>query len=107
MVGSVGGARSTVSRELRRNGGHDRYRAAAADSQAWDRALRPKACKLAMHDELRQLVAARLEENWSPEQIAGWLKPTYPDDETHQASHETIYRSLFLHARCALKKDLH
>src|SRR5258707_12926995 len=66
----------------------------------------PKACKLAMHDELRQLVAARLEENWSPEQIAGWLKHTYPDDEAHQVSHETIYRSLFVQARGVLKKDL-
>ena len=106
IAASLGRAPSTVSRELRRNGGHDRYRAAAADSQAWDRALRPKACKLAMHDELRQLVAARLEENWSPEQIAGWLKHTYPDDEAHQVSHETIYRSLFVQARGVLKKDL-
>ena len=99
-------APSTVSRELRRNGGHRRYRAAAADKRAWDRALRPKACKLARHDELRQLVAARLEENWSPEQIAGWLRHTYPDDEAHQVSHETIYRSLFVQARGVLKKDL-
>ena len=67
-------APSTIRRELTRNGGHGRYRAAAADSQAWDRALRPKTCKLARHDELRQLVAARLEENWSPAQIAGWLR---------------------------------
>jgi IS30 family transposase len=99
-------APSTVSRELKRNGGERRYRAAAADKRAWDRALRPKACKLAMHDELRQLVAARLKENWSPEQIAGWLKHTYPDDEAHQVSHETIYRSLFVQARGVLKKDL-
>jgi IS30 family transposase len=97
---------STVSRELRRNGGYRRYRAAAADKRAWDRALRPKACKLAMHEELRQLVAAKLSENWSPEQIAGWLKHTYPDDEAHQVSHETIYRSLFVQARGVLKKDL-
>ena len=97
---------STVSRELRRNGGHRGYRAATADRRAWDRALRPKACKLARHDELRQLVAARLEENWSPEQIAGWLKHIYPDDEGHQVSHETIYRSLFVQARGVLKKDL-
>ncbi len=97
---------STVSRELKRNGGHRRYRAAAADSRAWDRALRPKPCKLARHDELRQLVAARLSENWSPQQIAGWLRHTYPDDEAHQVSHETIYRSLFVQARGVLKKDL-
>lgn len=99
-------APSTISRELKRNGGHRRYRAAAADSQAWDRALRPKACKLARHQELRQLVAARLQDNWSPEQIAGWLRHTYPDDEAHQVSHETIYRSLFVQARGVLKKDL-
>ena len=97
---------STVSRELQRNGGRRRYRAAAADKSAWDRALRPKLCKLARYDELRQLVAARLSENWSPEQIAGWLKHTYPDDEAHQVSHETIYRSLFVQARGVLKKDL-
>ncbi len=99
-------APSTISRELRRNGGHRRYRAAAADKRAWDRALRPKLCKLARHEELRQLVAARLQDNWSPEQIAGWLRHTYPDDEAHQVSHETIYRSLFVQARGVLKKDL-
>jgi IS30 family transposase len=99
-------APSTISRELRRNGGQSRYRAAAADNRAWDRALRPKLCKLARHEELRQLVAARLSDNWSPEQIAGWLKHTYPNDEAHQVSHETIYRSLFVQARGVLKKDL-
>jgi IS30 family transposase len=99
-------APSTVSRELTRNGGHRRYRAASADKRAWHRALRPKVCKLARHDELRQLVAARLSENWSPEQIAGWLKHTYPEDEDHQVSHETIYRSLFVQARGVLKKEL-
>ncbi len=99
-------APSTISRELRRNGGLCRYRAAAADRRAWHRALRPKPCKLARHDQLRQLVAARLEENWSPEQIAGWLKHTYPDEEAYQVSHETIYRSLFVQARGVLKKDL-
>jgi len=99
-------APSTISRELRRNGGHGRYRAAAADKRAWDRALRPKQCKLARHEELRQLVAAKLSDNWSPEQIAGWLKHTYPGDEARQVSHETIYRSLFVQARGVLKKDL-
>ena len=106
IAGSLGRAASTISRELRRNGGHRRYRAAAADSQAWQRALRPKRCKLARYEELRQLVAARLYENWSPEQIAGWLRHTYPGDEAHQVSHETIYRSLFVQARGVLKKDL-
>ena len=99
-------APSTISRELERNGGQRRYRAASADKSAWDRALRPKLCKLATHEELRQLVAAKLQDNWSPEQIAGWLKHTYPDDEAHQVSHETIYRSLFVQARGVLKKDL-
>ena len=99
-------APSTISRELTRNGGHRRYRAAAADKRAWDRALRPKTCKLARHDKLRQLVAAKLEGNWSPEQIAGWLKHTYPDDEDYRVSHETIYRSLFVQARGVLKKEL-
>ena len=99
-------APSTISRELHRNGGPRQYRAAAADERAWDRALRPKLCKLARHEELRQLVAARLSENWSPEQIAGWLKHTYPGDEAYQVSHETIYRSLFVQARGVLKKDL-
>jgi IS30 family transposase len=102
----LGRAPSTISRELERNCGHGRYRAAAADSRAWDRALRPKMCKLARNDQLRQLVAARLSENWSPEQIAGWLKHTYPDDESYRVSHETIYRSLFVQARGVLKKEL-
>lgn len=106
IAGGLHRAPSTVSRELRRNGGHRGYRAAAADQRAWDRALRPKQCKLAKHDQLRQLVAARLEDNWSPEQIAGWLKHTYPDDEAYRVSHETIYRSLFVQARGVLKKDL-
>lgn len=99
-------APSTVSRELRRNGGRRRYRAAAADQRAWAQALRPKPCKLATHEPLRRLVVARLEDNWSPEQIAGWLKRTYPDDEACQVSHETIYRSLFVQARGVLKKEL-
>ena len=99
-------APSTISRELQRNGGHRRYRAAAADKRAWKQALRPKTCKLARHEDLRQLVAARLYDNWSPEQIAGWLKHTYPGDEAYQVSHETIYRSLFVQARGVLKKEL-
>ena len=102
----LGRAPSTISREIRRNGGERRYRAAAADKRAWNRALRPKLCKLARCEELRQLVAARLSENWSPEQIAGWLKHAYPGDEDHQVSHETIYRSLFVQPRGVLKKEL-
>jgi IS30 family transposase len=106
IAAGLGRAPSTVSRELGRNGGHGRYRAAAADKRAWDQAHRPKVCKLAMHEELRQLVAAKLHDNWSPEQIAGWLKHTYPGDEAQQVSHETIYRSLFVQARGVLRKDL-
>ena len=97
-------APSTVSREIARNGGSGPYRAAASDRRAWDRARRPKPCKLAMHDPLRQAVGAKLERNWSPEQIAGWLKRTHP--EACQVSHETIYRSLYVQARGVLKKEL-
>lgn len=102
----LGRAPSTISRELKRNGGDQMYRAAAAEKRAWKCASRPKPCKLARHEELRQLVAAKLQDNWSPQQIAGWLKHAYPDDEAHQVSHETIYRSLFVQARGVLKKDL-
>jgi IS30 family transposase len=101
---SLGRAPSTVGREIARNGGSGPYRAAASDRRAWDRARRPKRCKLAMHDQLRQAVAAKLERNWSPEQIAGWLKRTQPED--CQVSHETIYRSLYVQARGVLKKEL-
>ena len=101
---SLGRAPSTVGREIARNGGSGPYRAAASDRRAWDRARRPKPCKLAMHDQLRQAVAAKLERNWSPEQIAGWLKRTHP--EVCQVSHETIYRSLYVQARGVLKKEL-
>jgi transposase, IS30 family len=101
---SLGRAPSTVGREIARNGGSGPYRAAASDRRAWDRARRPKRCKLAGHDQLRQAVAAKLERNWSPEQIAGWLKRTHPED--CQVSHETIYRSLYVQARGVLKKEL-
>lgn len=85
---------STVSREIRRNGGVRRYRAAAADKRAWKQALRPKPCKLAENGRLRQAVVVKLQRHWSPEQIAGWLKRKYPDSEADRVSHETIYRSL-------------
>jgi IS30 family transposase len=101
---SLGRAPSTVGREIARNGGFGPYRATASDRQAWDRARRPKRCKLAVHDQLRQAVAAKLERNWSPEQIAGWLKRTHP--KACQVSHETIYRSLYVQARGVLKKEL-
>jgi IS30 family transposase len=99
-------APSTISRELQRNGGLERYRASQADQAAWDRARRPKACKLVENRRLAGMVASKLQTLWSPEQVAGWLKRTYPNDETHRVSHETIYRSLFIQARGALKKEL-
>ena len=103
---SLGRAPSTVSREIDRNGGRQRYRANKADQAAWDRARRPKRCKLVENCALARIVAKKLTQLWSPEQIAGWLKRTYPDDENYQVSHETIYRSLFVQARGALKKEL-
>ena len=99
MALALGRAPSTVSREIVRNGGSRWYRATAADKRAWKQALRPKPCKLAEHGQLRQAVAAKLERNWSPEQIAGWLKRTHPGTEASQVSHETIYRSLYVQAR--------
>ena len=102
----LGRAPSTVSRELSRNGGRRCYRAKQADQAAWDRAHRPKRCKLAENRALARIVARKLIKLWSPEQIAGWLKRTYPDNESYQVSTETIYRSLFIQARGALKKEL-
>jgi len=99
-------APSTIGREVRRNGGRSNYRAARSDQAAWDRARRPKHCKLSCHPALCQRVSAKLERKWSPQQIAGWLKRTHPDDETARVSHETIYRSLFIQARGVLKKEL-
>ena len=102
----LGSSPSTVRREVRRNGGYGRYRAAQADEQAWARARRPKRCKLATHAWLRRMVARQLRLNWSPEQIAGWLKRAHPGQEADQVSHETIYRSLFVQTRGVLKKEL-
>ena len=106
MARKLGRAPSTVSREIRRNGGPRRYRAARADAQALARARRPKPCKLALHPWLRRTVARQLRLSWSPEQIAGWLKRTHPRQEACQVSHETIYRSLFVQSRGVLKKEL-
>ncbi len=97
---------STISREVARNGGLKQYRASQADEAAWDRAYRPKSCKLALHPGLKRLVASKLKMNWSPKQIDGWLKRQYPFDENKHVSHETIYRSLFIQARGVLKKEL-
>ena len=102
----LGRAASTVSREIKRNGGQEFYRASQADQAAWDRGRRPKICKLAENRALARIVTDKLRMLWSPEQIAGWLKHTYPRDESHRVSHETIYRSLFIQARGALKKEL-
>jgi len=97
---------STVSREVARHGGRPQYRANEADQQAWESAWRPKTCLLAGHGPLRELVAGKLLLDWSPEQISGWLKTQYPNDESLRVSHETIYRSLFIQARGVLKQEL-
>ncbi len=102
----LGRAPSTVSREIRRNGGSQGYRASQADRRAWDQALRPKDCRLARHAPLRWRVAQKLAQQWSPEQIAGWLKRQFPTDPDMHLSHETIYRSLFVQTRGVLKKEL-
>ncbi len=99
-------APSTISREINRNGGRSSYRASGADQAAWDRALRPKTCKLAENRKLAQRVAEKLKLQWSPEQIAGWLKCAYSGNEGYQVSHETIYRTLYIQTRGALKKEL-
>jgi IS30 family transposase len=106
IAASLGRAPSTVSREITRNGGREGYRATEADQAAWDRARRSKICKLVQNRRLARIVAAKLQRAWAPEQIAGWLKRTFSDDENYQVSHETIYRSLFIQARGALKKAL-
>jgi IS30 family transposase len=102
----LGRAPSTISRELQRNGGQQCYRASQADQMAWDRSCRPKICKLVENRALAHIVADKLRLQWSPEQIAGWLKRTYPDDANSLVSHETIYRSLYIQARGPLKKEL-
>ena len=97
---------STVSREVARHGGRPEYRASDADQKARESALRPKRCLLATHSKLQKIVASKLMLEWSPEQISGWLKMEYPEDESMRVSHETIYRSLFIQARGVLKKEL-
>lgn len=106
IASELGRAPSTISREVNRNGGRSDYRATVANKNAWDRALRPKPCKLVRNRRLCQRVESKLRRKWSPEQIAGWLKRAYPGDDWNQVSHETIYRSLFIQARGALKKEL-
>ena len=99
-------AASTVGREVTRHGGRPAYRAHEADDHAWESALRPKKCLLALHPRLREVVTSKLILDWSPKQISGWLKTEYPKDEGMRVSHETIYRSLFIQARGVLKKEL-
>jgi len=97
---------STISREIKRNGGYDVYRATVADDQAWLRSLRPKLCKLTGNTYLQRVISNKLVIHWSPEQIAGWLKRKHPNEEQYTVSHETIYKSLFIQARGVLKKEL-
>ena len=96
----------TVTRELARNGGLSAYRASEAEASAWERARRPKRCRLAVNPKLRYLVAGKLAADWSPEQISGWLKQQFPTDPGLHVSHETLYRTLFLQARGVLRKEL-
>jgi IS30 family transposase len=102
----LGRAASTISREVRRQGGRACYRVARAEAAAWRAARRPKPCRLAQAPRLRRAVAGKLAADWSPAQIAGWLRVTYPDDPTMRISHETIYRSLFVQSRGVLKRAL-
>lgn len=97
---------STICREINRNGGYYQYRATESDNAAWERAKRPKQCKLAQYPVLAGIVARKLRANWSPKQIDGWLKRSYPDKEHQRVSHETIYKTLFIQARGVLKKEL-
>jgi len=102
----LGRAPSTISREVARNRGRAEYRAAAADRHAWRRTQRPKPCRLGARPALRRIVAAKLALQWSPQQISGWLRSTFPDHPEMQVSHETIYRSLFIQSRGVLKRSL-
>ena len=102
----LGRAPSTISREIRRHGGEAQYRAAQADATTWHLGRRPKRCRLATHACLCAVVAKKLRADWSPQQIAAWLMTTYPDDPAMHVSHETIYRTLYVQARGALKQEL-
>jgi IS30 family transposase len=106
IAAGLGRAPSTVSREVRRNGSRGRYRALAAQSQADDRAARPKAARLAVNGVLRDWVQERLEKKWSPEQVSVMLKQEFPDDPEMRVSHETIYQSIYVQGRGALRREL-
>jgi IS30 family transposase len=97
---------STISREIKKNGGLARYRASIADKKSWKRGKRPKQCLLACNAKLKSLVACKLAKNWSPEQISGWLKLTFPEDGSLHVSHETIYKSLFIQTRGLFRKEM-
>jgi IS30 family transposase len=106
IAARMGRAPATISREIARHGGNRNYRAVNADERAWRNARRPKRCLLATHQRLQRVVAEKLSEDWSPEQICGWLALEYQDDPSMRVSHETIYRSLFIQARGVLEKEL-
>jgi IS30 family transposase len=95
IAGCINRPSSTVSREIARNGGRDGYRALVADAAAFERARRPKGSKLAADTRLRDVVAAKLDEDWSPQQIAQWLQREHPDDVSMRVSHESIYRDVY------------
>lgn len=106
IAAQLGRPASTISREVSRNGGRRQYRATMAEGRAWHQALRPKLCLLAANPDLRSIVAAKLQDQWSPQQISGWLKIEHSHDRMMQVSHETIYKSLFIQARGVLKREL-
>lgn len=103
---ALGRSHTTIAREIDRGGGRRRYRAHAADREAWRRSRRPRPSKLELCPELRRVVEERLKDDHSPEQIAGWLRLRYPDNEAMHISHETIYRALYIQSRGALKREL-
>ena len=102
----LGRSPSTISREIKRNGGYSDYRAVEAEKATWQRALRPKTCKLADRLDLIRIISQKLQRRWSPQQISGWLKRKYPNNKSYHVSHETIYKSLFIQTRGVLKKEL-
>ena len=102
----LGRSTSTISREIARNGGPEKYRAAHAEHRASRLAQRPKPCLLAASERLRGVVADKLQANWSPQQVSGWLRQVHHNEPAMQISHETIYRSLFIQAKGVLKKEL-
>jgi IS30 family transposase len=102
----LGRSHTTISREIHRCGGRRRYRAHVAQRAAWERARRPRATKLELCPELRELVIERLGQDHSPQQISGWLRLAHPDNEQMRISHETIYRALYVQARGSLAREL-